>query len=284
MYLQERKRVLVDAVGYQLQVGSWFGGARWSWNVSLGGVEMQGSASPTMPLDFTMFTIRDIVIKVLILLTDFVVLGIEHLEMNVLYSLDFPILDPLQNSTLKTPALDYTEKCRICTYSMLIFISPSLVSVMPCKPIRLGPSDGVIDTLPPLFDLSPLAEVPLGGSFVGFADPQRSRPAGDCDSMGLLVTLRPGDTARRLMEYSSRSSSRRRLLDFFNPSAAVKGARGCGVDERDIAPGCTNPSDAAVVVPEGRDVDPDETVGESMLMSSLTAEDPARGKDGGGGV
>lgn len=133
--------------------------------------------------------------------------------------------------------------------------------------------------LHPLFDLSPLTAVPLDVSLVSFAEPHRSRLAGDCDKTGLLCTLRPGETARRLIEYSSRSSSRRRLLDFFSPSAAVKGARGCGVDDRDTDPGCTNPSAVAAFA---RDADREETPGESMLISSLTAEDPARGNDGGG--
>jgi hypothetical protein len=39
---------------------------------------------------------------------------------------------------------------------MLIFIKPSLVSVMPCSPTRFGPSVGVMLMLPPLFDRSPL--------------------------------------------------------------------------------------------------------------------------------
>lgn len=168
---------------------------------------------------------------------------------------------------------------------MLIFIKPSLVSVIPCRPILLGPKDGVIVVLPPLFDLSPLTTFPVEGSLVSFAEPHKSRFAGDCDRTGLLCTLRPGDTARRLIEYSSKSSSLRRLLDFFKPSAAVSGAAsGCGVDARDTDPGCTKPSDIALVGADGREVEVDETEGESILISSLTAEDPARGKEGGGGV
>lgn len=86
------------------------------------------------------------------------------------------------------------------------------------------------------------------------------------------------------MECSSRSSSLLRLLDFFKPSAAVKGIIGCGVDERDTNPGCANPSDITGAAAEVRDVEVEETVGESMLMSSLMAEEPARGNEGGGGV
>ena len=108
--------------------------------------------------------------------------------------------------------------------------------------------------------------------------------AGDCDKIGLLCTLRPGDTARLLIEYSSRSSSRRRLLDFLSPSAAVKGAIGCGVDDRDTDLGCMNPSAVAALAAEWSEADREETLGDSMLISSLIAEDPARGNDGGGGV
>lgn len=69
---------------------------------------------------------------------------------------------------------------------MLIFINPSLVSVMPCKPTLLGPSDGVMFALDILFDLSPLTVAPEEGSLVNFAEPHRSRFAGDCDRTGLL--------------------------------------------------------------------------------------------------
>lgn len=114
---------------------------------------------------------------------------------------------------------------------MLIFISPSLVSVMPCSPTLLGPNDGVMLVLPPLFDLGPWPLCPLlpAWSLAPFvAAPHRllSLCAGDCDSTGLFVTLTPGETARRLIELTSRSSSRRRLLDFFRPSAAEGGAKG----------------------------------------------------------
>jgi hypothetical protein len=95
--------------------------------------------------------------------------------------------------------------------------------------------------------------------------------------MGLLWTLRPGLTARRLMEVSSKSSSRRRLFDFLSPSAAVGGNMGPGVEARDAQP---------IPLLWSCPLGPceDEIVGESMLMSSLTAEDSARGKLGGGGV
>src|SRR5690242_17705573 len=124
---------------------------------------------------------------------------------------------------------------------MLIFIKPSLVSVMPCSPTRFGPKVGVILMLPPLLDRSPF-DCPLIEvsrlAFVIVDVPQRlpSRWLGDCEMTGLLCTLNPGDTARRFNECSSKSSSRRRLLDFFNPSAAVGGFIDCGVDAREVQP------------------------------------------------
>ena len=92
-----------------------------------------------------------------------------------------------------------------------------------------------------------------------------------------MCTLKPGDTARRFSECSSRSSSRRRLLDFFSPSAAVGGNIDCGVEARDVHPRLMF---SAVI---GGPLDAD-MIGESMLISSLIAEDSARGKLGGGGV
>jgi hypothetical protein len=44
------------------------------------------------------------------------------------------------------------------------------------------------------------------------------------------------------------------------------------------------PSAVALLTAEWREADREETLGESMLISSLTADDPARGNDGGGGV
>lgn len=64
-----------------------------------------------------------------------------------------------------------------------------------------------------------------------------------------------------MIEASSKSSSRRRLFDFFKASAAVGGCIAPGVDALDAPP---------------------PIVGESMFMSSLIADDSARGKDGGG--
>lgn len=174
------------------------------------------------------------------------------------------------------------------SYSMLIFIKPSLVSVMPCSPTRFGPNVGVMLMLPPLFDRSPLDCPPIDVSRLAFvivdavvAVPQRlpSRWLGDCEITGLLCTLKPGDTARRFSECSSKSSSRRRLLDFFSPSAAVGGFMDCGVDAREVQPRLTLWSGAGISLPLFADM-----MGESIFMSSLIADDSARGNDGGGGV
>jgi hypothetical protein len=163
---------------------------------------------------------------------------------------------------------------------MLIFIKPSFAFSMPIRPTRFGPRVGVMLRLmlPPLLERSPFDCPPIDVSLFLLAVPQRlpSRCAGDCDMIGLLWTLRPGLTARRLIEVSSKSSSRRRLFDFLSPSTAVGGYIGPGVEAREAHPiplcwSCGLPWD-------------DEMVGESMLMSSLTADDSARGKAGGGGV
>jgi hypothetical protein len=159
-------------------------------------------------------------------------------------------------------------------------MSPSLAFSIPMRPTRFGPKVGVMLILPPLFDRSPFDCPPIEVSRpVLFALPHipPSRCAGDCDMIGLLWTLTPGLTARRLIEVSSNSSSRRRLFDFLRPSAAVGGYIGPGVDAREVHPipllwsGAANPCE-------------DEIVGESILMSSLTADDSARAKVGGGGV
>jgi hypothetical protein len=61
------------------------------------------------------------------------------------------------------------------------------------------------------------------------------------------------------------------------PSTAVGGYIGPGVDAREAHP---IPLCWSCAVPPCDD----EMVGESMLMSSLTVDDSARGKVGGGGV
>jgi hypothetical protein len=162
---------------------------------------------------------------------------------------------------------------------MLIFISPSLAFSMPMIPTLFGPKVGVIVILPPLLERSPVecplidVSLPL---FVEVPHKLLSRCAGECDIIGLLCTLTPGLTARRLIEVSSKSSSRRRLFDFFRPSAAVGGNIAPGVDARETHPKLMG---SGTAVPCD-----DEMVGESMLMSSLIADDSARGNVGGGGV
>jgi hypothetical protein len=71
-------------------------------------------------------------------------------------------------------------------------------------------------------------------------------------------------------------------LDFLRPSAAEGGANGCGVDDRETQPAWLFESSLAVACIDGSDVDVDDTEGESILISSLIADDPARGKEGGG--
>lgn len=144
----------------------------------------------------------------------------------------------IPNATLCLPSLVpyvllvQSSRRSMLNHSMLIFISPSLVSVIPCRPTLFGPRLGVtLIVLPPLFDLSPEAWPPGGAPFVIepsllvlFVAHMPSLCCGDCDRTGLLVTLKPGDTARRLIEFTSKSSSLRRF--FFRPSAAVGGTIG----------------------------------------------------------
>ena len=54
-----------------------------------------------------------------------------------------------------TYSKDPVKRRFLSNYSMLIFIRPSFVSVMPCKPILFGPNIGVMLILPPLFERSP---------------------------------------------------------------------------------------------------------------------------------
>lgn len=164
-------------------------------------------------------------------------------------------------------------------------VNPSFVSVMPCMPTLLGPILGVAGLIPLLPRLALLssgafAALPLLFSRCGRAGAPPAWPCaigphhppllltGDWPRIGLLCTLSPGLTARRLMLAGSQSSSRRRLLTFLEISAAEgrfgswkcgasgsEGAR-CGVDE--------GSPDAGVLA----------VVGESRRMSSLTPETP----------
>lgn len=104
-------------------------------------------------------------------------------------------------------------------YPMLIFISPSLVSTMPCSP-NFFP--GAADPLPvrdepaccELWDVSLLAPCVSDSFFLSGGWPQtlfESRCEGDCVSTGLFCVLIPGETALRFTVAMSKSSSRRRL-------------------------------------------------------------------------
>ena len=121
---------------------------------------------------------------------------------------------------------------------MLIFMSPSFAFSMPMRPTLLGPRVGVMLMLPPLLERSPLDCPLIEVSRPFFALPHEpvSRCAGDCEMIGLFWTLTPGLTARRFIEVSSKLSSRRRLLDFLRPSAAVGGYMGPGVEAREAHP------------------------------------------------
>lgn len=151
---------------------------------------------------------------------------------------------------------------------------------MPCKPTLFGPRLGVtLMVLPPLLDLSPVGWPLLGAlpvidpSLLVLVGPQvaPSLCCGDCDRTGLFVTLKPGDTARRLMEWTSKSSSLRRF--FLRPSAAVGGTIACGVDPRDM--------ESSLM---GSDVDilcrycVMEATGRSMFRSSLIADELPRAR------
>ena len=93
---------------------------------------------------------------------------------------------------------------------MLMFMSPSLVSVIPCNPNRLnGPPvcglllEFVSGNNDPILD--------FGGGPHGLGPDPPSVAADEFDITGLLWTLMLGDTARRLNSVASKSSSRARL-------------------------------------------------------------------------
>lgn len=133
-----------------------------------------------------------------------------------------PINANFKNST--TPKCKTTlVKAKITeNHSMLMFINPSLVSVIPCKPTRFKvPVCGLLRLLlvfsgksDPIFD--------LGGG------PQMLCPesltAGEFGITGLLWVLILGETARRLNRLGSKSSSRPR----FRLNSCIMGV-GCGM-------------------------------------------------------
>jgi hypothetical protein len=105
---------------------------------------------------------------------------------------------------------------------------------------------------------------------------------------GLLCTDIPGDTARRLNEVGSRSSSRRRLLFILRVISAAVGM-GWGVvgGAGDVDRGCVScgSSDGETKPAPYSEDDMAERDGEPIATSSLIPEDDARGRNvGGGGV
>lgn len=100
-------------------------------------------------------------------------------------------------------------KAKITDHSMLMFINPSLVSVMPCRPTRFKvPVCGLLRLLlvlsgksDPIFDLG-------GGPQILWPE---SLTAGEFGITGLLWALILGETARRLKRLGSKSSSRPRF-------------------------------------------------------------------------
>ena len=97
------------------------------------------------------------------------------------------------------------------------------MSVILCKPTLLGPilaaAEVILDELPLLFERCCASDVAATEfSLVVFGGPPQvdgSRSRGDAATVGLLCTLKLGDTARRLMEYTSKSSSLERFPNFF---------------------------------------------------------------------
>lgn len=162
---------------------------------------------------------------------------------------------------------------------MLIFIRPSLVSTIPCKPtLLLGPPP---PPLPPLLPLLLRSLLVLGGGIC----PQALSPLkpGLCCNTGLLCTLMPGETALRLKLDGSRSSSlpRFRLFAFLAASPAVGAMDARGVDERDRDRDSHWSCPVKMPIPE---LVPCEVVVESMLTSSLITEELFLGNSEGGGV
>jgi len=154
---------------------------------------------------------------------------------------------------------------------MLIFIKPSLVSTIPWNPtLFIGPP------LPPIFPASPLLDGRLPQGVVSLC-------IGLCIT-GLLCTLIPGLTARRLKLVGSKSSSLRRLLLTFRViSAAVGPAPGWGVAAREDEEWR---SEFEAVVGRGRTTDEGgvDKQGESKDISSLMPEEEPRAWKFGGGV
>jgi len=190
---------------------------------------------------------------------------------------------------------------------MLMFIKPSFVSLMPCKPTLFIPFAPVTNPTPaplpvvvpdelPLPTLSP-STCPLGISLAARpAHHPPSRCAGLGGRIGLPWMLRPGLTARRLNISLSSMSSRRRLPSVLRmqPCASLAAVGfGWGVEDRlglDQRVGRLECEADSAVDPFDTDspllfcVGGSEEPGVSMLTSSLIAEGLARKSGGGGGV
>lgn len=167
-----------------------------------------------------------------------------------------------------------TETIRLHNHSILIFIIPSEVSVIPCNPTLFGPGPEL--TLPCLSsDPMPALEV----SRVNF-DLSHQPPAlgtGDWVATGLLCMLSPGETARLLIEWGSKSSSLRRLLTFRLTS--VKDGNAWNWTQLSGA----GMADAVCVVLATMQVDGGvDTRGESIPASLIPDELLARLPNGGG--
>src|SRR5271170_4055699 len=96
-------------------------------------------------------------------------------------------------------------------HSMLMFIRLSFVATIPCTLTRFAPAIPFPLTLPPLPLRSPTpCPFVFGGGWPHAFSAVVS--TGLCGRTGLLCTLIPGLTARRLKLAGSKSSSRRRFL------------------------------------------------------------------------
>lgn len=168
-----------------------------------------------------------------------------------------------------------SKKKRMRNYSMLMFINPSLVSVMPCSPTRLGvPLWGGFRPGPSWF-----ARSRNGGPREDFGSgPQALFPVsfttGEFDITGLLCALVLGDTALRLKRLESRSSSRRRFREMSTADGICGGWKGVEARELGFSDGLAEsparePSVAGVM---------------SIAESSSDIDDVRVGRVGGGGV
>jgi hypothetical protein len=185
---------------------------------------------------------------------------------------------------------------------MLILISPSWVSTMPCIPtlplpaIGLAPApllpltlpDSLGAVLPPPLIRIPLLLLPLPLLLPG-REPQgaTSRWSGLC-RIGELCTLIPGLTARLLKLPGSKSSSRRRLLLIRLVISAALGGCGPTRPEYGVLERCESLPLVPVPAPAPAPVAPGpvgRVLRDPMKTSSLKPDEEPRGRTvGGGGV